>query len=102
MFDDVVCFWYYDELASNFNRENQDSTSYRHINFEILNPLAVDDKAQDSKYSTRNSLTSKVNARPSPTSHPCEHFAFPPPPPADRRQCGPRRKFYLLGLVLNS
>lgn len=37
--------------------------------------------------------------------HQCDHFAFPPPPPADRRRTGPRRKFCFfpqLGLVFNS
>lgn len=28
-----------------------------------------------------------------PTPHPCESFSIPPPPPADKKRTGPRRKY---------
>ena len=32
--------------------------------------------------------------------HPCQNFAFPPPPPGDRIRIGPRRKFVCVFLLL--
>lgn len=35
-----------------------------------------------------------------PLRHPCENFAFPPPPPRGLRRPGPRRKSNILSLFL--
>lgn len=45
----------------------------------------------------RSSVLTAVTRSVSFPDRPCEHFAFPPPPPGERRRIGPRRKFgYLI------
>lgn len=122
----MVCFWYCFELGGNITSEIEDIQSYATGQYGILEPYRdVENKLQDSNYTRVTSSTSRhrSTARPPaaphslssykskgrkgyfPTSgHQCDHFAFPPPPPADRRRTGPRRKFrfFHFGLLLNS
>ncbi|KAF7822712.1 DUF616 family protein [Senna tora] len=103
------------DKGADISREIQDSQSYAFSSYHIVNPHGVDEKPLGSSYSSGSSSTSrrKTAARlppaaptpPPPSSqfsgreghfhfpslgHPCDHFAFPPPPPADQRRPGPR------------
>lgn len=90
----------------------EDTRSNAITRYEILRPHGVvEDMLQNSNSSRATSLTSRYGstARPPPAPHSqssskskgkkgyfptfghrCDHFAFPPPPPADRRRTGPR------------
>ncbi|KAJ1376415.1 hypothetical protein SESBI_49961 [Sesbania bispinosa] len=103
------CFTLY--KGGNITSEIED-TRYAINRYEILkHDGVVENKLQDSDSSRATSLTSrhKSTTRPPPAphslssfkskgrkgyfpalGHPCDHFAFPPPPPADRRRTGPR------------
>ena len=93
-------------------REIQDSQYYALSGGdEVLNPLERDKRRQGRSYAHESpSLrASQTTIRPlflppsSPSTggteqfpmlgHPCDHFAFPPPPPKDKRRIGPRRKY---------
>ncbi|OIW11538.1 hypothetical protein TanjilG_26904 [Lupinus angustifolius] len=102
------CFTLY--KGANIPNEIEDSRSYAITRYEILKPEGVEDKSKDISYASRiSSTSSKWTARPPPPPHPpasskskgrkkhfptlshqCDHFAFPPPPPAGRRRLGPR------------
>ncbi|KAG4978199.1 hypothetical protein AAZX31_13G259100 [Glycine max] len=104
------CFTVY--RGGNITSEIEDTRSYAITRYEFLKPRGViEDKPQDSNSSRVFSLTSRhrSTARPPPApnslslskskrkmgyfptwGHRCDHFAFPPPPPADRRRPGPR------------
>ncbi|XP_027342229.1 uncharacterized protein LOC113855013 [Abrus precatorius] len=107
------CFTVY--KGGNITNEIEDTRSYAVTRYEILKPHGVvEDKLQASNSSRATSLTSRHRdrdtARPPPApphsqslskskgkrgyfptlGHQCDHFAFPPPPPADRRRTGPR------------
>ncbi|WVZ01386.1 hypothetical protein V8G54_027455 [Vigna mungo] len=107
-------FWCYDELGGSITSEIEDTRSYAVTRYGILRPRGVvEDKSQDSNSSRVFSSTSRYRSTSRPPSAPaslslskskgkrgkfptwrqrCDHFAFPPPPPVDRRRTGPRRK----------
>ena len=111
----MLCFWYYGALGTNFSGEIQFTRPFGFVSFETLSPPRIKDKSWNSNYSRDNSLkrSKKIGTEPPPVTrlsisskskgkkgyfpslggHRCDHFAFPPPPPADRRRTGPRRKF---------
>lgn len=121
----MVCFWYYDLIGADIIREIQDSQSHAFSSYEIVNPRGLEEKPLNINHFSVNSSTRRQKTaaglppgRPLPSSqssgrirrfpsfgHPCDHFAFPPPPPADRRRTGPRRKFdaffWILFSILN-
>ncbi|XP_061347951.1 probable hexosyltransferase MUCI70 [Gastrolobium bilobum] len=103
------CFTVY--RGGNINNDIEDTRSYAINRFEVLKSHEVEDKSQDSNSSIDNSLKirHRRTSRPPPAPHPpssskskgkkgyfptfghqCDNFAFPPPPPADRRRTGPR------------
>ncbi|ESW21454.1 hypothetical protein PHAVU_005G072000 [Phaseolus vulgaris] len=104
------CFTVY--KGGSITSEIEDTRSYAITRYEILRPRGVvEDKSQDSNSSRLLSLTSRYRSTsrppPAPNSlslskskgkrvyfptwrHRCDRFAFPPPPPVDRRRTGPR------------
>ncbi|KAK7324575.1 hypothetical protein VNO77_28249 [Canavalia gladiata] len=105
------CFTVY--KGGNITGEIEDTRSFAINRYEIIKPHGVvEAKSQDSSFSRATSLTSRHRSttRPPPPAsrslsfskskgkkgyfptlgHQCDHFAFPPPPPADRRRTGPR------------
>jgi len=118
-------FWHCDELGGSITSEIEDTRSYAITRYGILRPRGVvEDKSLDINSSRVFSLTSRYRSTsrppPAPNSlslskskgkrvsfptwrHRCDHFAFPPPPPVDRRRTGPRRKpYFSVGLVFIS
>lgn len=112
----MVCFCDCVELGGNITNDIEDR-SYAITMFEVLKPdEVVENKLQGSSsraISLTNRHTSTSRHPPnsyspssynskgrkgyfSPMRHRCDHFAFPPPPPVDRRRTGPRRKFSFL------
>ncbi|XP_014492556.1 uncharacterized protein LOC106754990 isoform X1 [Vigna radiata var. radiata] len=104
------CFTVY--RGGSITSEIEDTRSYAVTRYGILRPRgAVEDKSQDSNSSRLFSSTSRYRSTSRPPSAPaslslskskgkrakfptwrqrCDHFAFPPPPPVDRRRPGPR------------
>ncbi|KAL2331429.1 hypothetical protein Fmac_019010 [Flemingia macrophylla] len=104
------CFTVY--KGGNITSEIEDTRSYAITRYGILRPRGVvEDKSQGSNSSRMTSMTNRrrntARLPPAPHSlslsksrgkkgyfpiwgHQCDHFAFPPPPPADRRRPGPR------------
>ncbi|QHO31761.1 uncharacterized protein DS421_8g244310 [Arachis hypogaea] len=103
------CFMIYS--GGNISSEIEDTRSYTVTRYEIVKSDEVGDKSRDSNYSRVTSLTTRQQRKLKPPralgppslskskgrkgyfptlSHQCDHFAFPPPPPADRRRPGPR------------
>ncbi|QHN96191.1 uncharacterized protein DS421_18g616340 [Arachis hypogaea] len=102
------CFMIYS--GENISSEIEDIRSYTVTRYEIVKSDEVGDKSRDSNYSRVTSLTTREQCKLKPPralgppsfskskgrkgyfptlSHQCDHFAFPPPPPADRRRPGP-------------
>ncbi|XP_020223751.1 uncharacterized protein LOC109805890 isoform X2 [Cajanus cajan] len=104
------CFTVY--RGGNITSEIEDTRSNAITRYGILRPRGVvEDKSRGSNSSRMTSLTNRrrntARLPPAPHSlslsksrgnkgyfpiwgHRCDHFAFPPPPPADRRRPGPR------------
>ncbi|XAR56540.1 hypothetical protein NMG60_11037071 [Bertholletia excelsa] len=80
----------------NVNREDalQNSSSYiaqtiHNVKASMRNTVSVCGENRSKRLPTPQSSAS-VLINGSFLGHPCEHFAFPPPPPHDRRLIGPR------------
>ncbi|KAJ7981744.1 Inner membrane protein oxaA [Quillaja saponaria] len=94
--------------GSNMTRHIQEIDPYRVPGTPLISNLPKDEeRLGDDNFSGGNSSrrnSHRLNTHPSPVvsdttnitsyvhpmSHPCDNFAFPPPPPAYRRRIGPR------------
>lgn len=105
----VLCW----TIGGNITSEIEDTRSYALSTYKVIGvDGTIETKLKGSSSSTSLTSRHKNSFREPPVSplrssynlkgkkgasstvgHQCDHFAFPPPPPADRRRTGPRRKF---------